>query len=46
MEHQEILNFLYEPNDSKFVARKCNIVNDNSKVSYEEEINLPIIQKA
>ena len=46
MERQEILNLLNEPNDSKFVTRKCNIVNDNSKVSYGEEIKSPITQKA
>ena len=31
MEHQKILNLLNEANDSKFVTRKWNIVNDNSK---------------
>ena len=31
MEHQKILNLLNEANDSKFVTRKRNIVNDNSK---------------
>ena len=34
MEHQKILNLLNEVNDSKFVSRKGNIVNDNSKVNY------------
>ena len=34
MEHQKILNLLNEANDSKFVARKWNIVNDNSKSNY------------
>ena len=29
MEHQKILNLLNEANDSKFVTRKGNIVNDN-----------------
>ena len=36
MDHQEILNLLNEVNDSKFVTRKWNIVNDNSKVNYED----------
>ena len=36
MEHQKILNLLNEANDSKFVTRKWNIVNDNSKANYEE----------
>ena len=31
MEQQKILNLLNEANDSKFVTRKWNIVNDNSK---------------
>ena len=30
MEHQKILNLLNEANDSKFVTRKWNIVNENS----------------
>ena len=30
MEHQKIINFLNEADNSKFVARKWNIVNDNS----------------
>ena len=34
MEHQNILNLLIEANDSKFVARKWNIVNDNSNANY------------
>ena len=37
MEHQKILNLLNEANDSKSVTRKRNIVNDNSKLNYEEE---------
>ena len=36
MEHQKILNLLNEANDSKFVTRKWNIVNDNSKANYSE----------
>ena len=35
MEHQKILNLLNKANDSKFVARKWNIVNDNSKTNYD-----------
>ena len=31
MEHQKMLNLLNEANDSKFLTRKLNIVNDNSK---------------
>ena len=34
MEHQNMLNLLNEANDSKFVTRKWNIVNDNSKSNY------------
>ena len=36
MEHQKILNLLNEARDSKFVARKWNIVNDQSNVNYHE----------
>ena len=35
MEHLKILNFLNDTNDSKFVMRKWNIVNDNSKANYD-----------
>ena len=35
MEHQKILNLLNETNDSKFVARKWNIVDSNSKSIYD-----------
>ena len=35
MEHQKILNLLNEANDSKFMTRKWNIVNDNSKANYD-----------
>ena len=35
MEHQKILNLLDETNDSKFVTRKWDIVNDNSKSNYD-----------
>ena len=34
MEHQKILDLLNEANDSKFVTRKWNIVNNNSKSNY------------
>ena len=34
MEHQQILNLLNEASGSKFVARKWNIVNDNSNANY------------
>ena len=35
MEHQKILNLLNEANDSKFVTRKWNIVNDQSNANYD-----------
>ena len=38
MEHQKILNSLNEVNDSKFVTRKWNIVNDNSNTNQEENL--------
>ena len=34
MEHQNILSFLNEANNSKFVTWQWNIVNDNSKAKY------------
>ena len=34
MEHQKILNLLNEANDSKFVTRKWNIVNNKSNKNY------------
>ena len=34
MEHQKILNLLDEANDSKFVTRKWNIVNNQSNANY------------
>ena len=34
MEHQKILNLLNEANDSKFVKRKWNIVNDQSNANH------------
>ena len=35
MEHQKILSLSNEASDSKFVKRKWNIVNDNSKSNYD-----------
>ena len=35
MEHQKILNLLDEANDSKFMTRKWNIVNDQSHANYD-----------
>ena len=35
MDQQKILNLLNETNDSKFVTRKWNIVNDNPKSNYD-----------
>ena len=35
MEHQKILNLLNDANDSKFVTRKSNAVNVNSKSNYD-----------
>ena len=34
MEHQKILNLLYESSDSKFGTRKWNIVNGQSNANY------------
>ena len=34
MKHQRILNLFNEAKNSKFVTRKWNIVNDNSKANY------------
>ena len=34
MEHQKIMNLLNEANNSKFVIRKWNFVNDNSNANY------------
>ena len=36
MEHQKIIHLLNEANDYKFVTRKWNIANHNSKANYEE----------
>ena len=35
MERQKILSLLDEANNSEFLIRKWNIVNDNSKTSYD-----------
>ena len=35
MKHQKILDLLNQANDSKFVTRKWNIGNDNSKSNYD-----------
>ena len=35
MEHKKILNLLNNKNDSKFLSRKWNIVNDNSRMNYD-----------
>ena len=35
MDHQNMLNLLNEANDSKFVTRKWNIVNDQSNANYD-----------
>ena len=45
MEHQKIFNLLNDANDSKFVTRKWDIVNGNSKANYDAEMKLLIIQK-
>ena len=37
MEYQKISNLLNEASDSKFVTRKWNIANDNSKPKYGVE---------
>ena len=36
MEHQKILNLLKEANNSKFVRRQWNTVNDQSNVNHDE----------
>ena len=47
MEHQNILNLLNEVSNSKFVTRKCDIVNDQSSANYDvEEMKLSIMQKS
>ena len=45
MEHQKILNLLNEINDSKFVKRKWNTVNDIQNQIMMQQVKLPIIQK-
>ena len=38
MEHQKILYLLNDTNDSKFLTRKWNFVNDNSKADVGNEV--------
>ena len=40
MEHQKILNVLNEADDSKFVTRKWNFVNDQSNANYDVETEI------
>ena len=40
MEDQKILNLLNEASDSKFVARKWNIANDQSYTNYDVGIEI------
>ena len=40
MEHQKTLNLLNEPNDSMFVTRKLNFVNNQSSANYDVEIEI------
>ena len=40
MKYQNILNLLNETSDSKFVSRKCNIVNDQSNVNDDVRIEI------
>ena len=40
MEHQKALNLLNEANDSRFMTRKWNIVNDQSNANYDIGIYL------
>ena len=35
MEHKKILKLLNNKYDSKFLSRKWNIVNDNSRMNYD-----------
>ena len=47
MEHQKKLNFLKEANDSKFVTRKWNNVNDDSHTNYgveNDEYNTEVLK--
>ena len=39
MEHQKILHLFNKVNDSKFMTRKWNIANDNSKASCDKKWN-------
>ena len=40
MKHKKILNLLNESNDSKFVKRKWNIVNDQLNGNYDAIIGI------
>ena len=44
IEHQKILNGLYEAGDSKFVTRKWNIINGQSNVNYDVETEIIYIK--
>ena len=35
MEYQKVLNLLIETNDSKFLTKKWNIINDQSNANYD-----------
>ena len=35
MEHQKVLNLFNEPNDSKFVIRKWNSINNQPNANYD-----------
>ena len=37
MEHGKILNLLNDASNSRLVAKKCNIINDNSNANYNVE---------
>ena len=45
MKHQNILNLLNEPSDSKLVTRKWNIANNQSNANYDVEMKLSKIQE-
>ena len=45
MEHQKILNLLNEASDSRFAARKWDIVNYQPNANYDVENELSITQK-
>ena len=43
MEHQKLLNLSNQASDSKFLARKWNIVNDQSNANYDVGTRLSIL---